>query len=168
MIQSGILSHIADNADPNNVRPLQSMWNGNKGTQVDKHLLMCKEIHQLYLDDQETHIRHKMLKWLLQFAARVLLDPTVAGRADGVSETVASVVGLMKLPGKEKFERAALKYLLENRKYLFFENDDLWTVIGDCHCDNYASKLQPVGSSFKCYNLDYEEFSIFHSNRSSF
>lgn len=110
------------------------MWKGNNIRPKDRHLLICNEIHQLYKDDPKAHIQYRMFKWFVQLAAKL----------SDCKETVAAVVDLMQLP--VRIENDVFKYLLDNRSFLFFKNDDLWTVLGGCHCLNYADKLQPVGS----------------------
>lgn len=109
--------------------------------------MICNEIHQLYKEDPENHIQYRMFKWLLELAARI----------GDSKEFFATVVDLNQLPPeKDKIESAVMKYFRDNWTYLFFKNDQLWTVLGDCHCKNYAEKLQPVSlvnRLFDCYAI---------------
>lgn len=99
----------------------------------EKHMLICDAVHQLY-SESASHFSYRMYKWLLEFADRLV------GRKD----TIAAVVDLMQLPESDKIERLSFEYFLENREYLFFRNDELWAIVGSCHCRNYAYNLKPV------------------------
>lgn len=121
----------ADPAKQNSVRALLVNKIGD-----DKHLLICKEIHQLYAEP-ESRATYKIYKWLLEFTQRI------NGNKEN-KENVAAVVDLMKLPEDDKFEKVSFEYFLKNQEFLFFHNDALWTVIGSCHCFNYANRIKSV------------------------
>lgn len=107
----------------------------------NKHLLICREVQRIYLDDPETHVRYRLFRSLLEFVDRI-------GKSE---ESIAAVIDLMHLPGRDNSESDAINYLLENRQFLFFASAELWTAIGNCYCDSYTNTLRPVGLRIKLY-----------------